>query len=111
LRRLDRVDTIVLDEDVLVSSQLVVGDVEPLAGTDPGEAAVRAHALFGRAAATGGGTGGVSRDGDGEASEDGWVLGPFGRSAAGGRDGGGTGGAATAGGGAVDVLVSRGAAG
>jgi magnesium-transporting ATPase (P-type) len=100
LRRLDRVDTIVIDEDVLFSSRRVVGDVVPLADADPNEVVVRAHALFGWSGAPGGGHGGYggrtgeasgagygygygagagAEEADAGAVVDGWVLGPFDR--------------------------------
>ncbi len=46
LRRLDRVDTIVIDHDILVGPMLAVGEVIPVDGADPSEVAVRAYALF-----------------------------------------------------------------
>jgi cation-transporting ATPase I len=46
LRRLDRVDTVVLDADVLVSGQLVLGEVIPLAGAEPSQVAEQLYALF-----------------------------------------------------------------
>ncbi|MFY1587699.1 HAD-IC family P-type ATPase [Micromonospora sp. WMMD734] len=46
LRELDRIDTVVLDAAVLGSDRGVLADLAPLAGTDTGEVAGRAFALF-----------------------------------------------------------------
>lgn len=46
LRRLDRVDTVVLDSLVLVSGRLVFGAVEPVDGHDAGTVTARALAMF-----------------------------------------------------------------
>jgi cation-transporting ATPase I len=46
LRRLDRVDTVVLDVQALITDRLVVADVVALPGVDAGQAQLRAHALF-----------------------------------------------------------------
>ncbi len=46
LRLLDRIDTVVVDSDVLVGTAFTVGEVIPLAGADASEVAVRAYALF-----------------------------------------------------------------
>jgi magnesium-transporting ATPase (P-type) len=75
LRSLDRVDTVVVDHDVLVSGQHTIGDIVPLSGADPSEVAVRSHALS-RPADT---TARVSRDG--------WTLGPVERLSIRGRTG------------------------
>jgi hypothetical protein len=64
LRRLDRVDTVVLDADVLVSGQLVLGEVIPLAGTEPTQVAEQLYALFRASNPTA-----IRR-------REGWVLGP-----------------------------------
>ncbi|HZD14287.1 MAG TPA: hypothetical protein VE196_04010, partial [Pseudonocardiaceae bacterium] len=44
LRRLDRVDTVVLDAEVLLTGQLVLGEVIPLAGADPTQVAEQLYA-------------------------------------------------------------------
>jgi cation-transporting P-type ATPase I len=64
LRRLDRVDTVVLDADVLVSGQLVLGEVIPLAGAEPTQVAEQLYALF------------RASDPTATRRRDGWVLGP-----------------------------------
>ncbi|WP_462188308.1 cation-translocating P-type ATPase [Frankia sp. CcWB2] len=64
LRVLDRVDTIVIDADVLRSEERIIADVVPLAGADRSDVAVRAHALFRPA--------GIST----VATAEGWALGP-----------------------------------
>lgn len=46
LRRLDRVGTVVLDADVLITGKYLPGQVIPLHGADPSEVAARLHALF-----------------------------------------------------------------
>jgi hypothetical protein len=46
LRLLDRVNTVVLDSDILVTGSVMLGDVVPLDGADPGEVAMRLHRLF-----------------------------------------------------------------
>jgi hypothetical protein len=46
LRRLDRIDTIVIDTDVLTTGALVIGDVVPVAGGDPAELAAVVNELF-----------------------------------------------------------------
>jgi len=46
LRRLDRVTTVVLDADVLITGQHLLGAVAPLSGADPAEVAERLHAMF-----------------------------------------------------------------
>ncbi len=46
LRRLDRVDTIVIDTDVLTTGALAVGDVLPLRGADAARLTGAVHALF-----------------------------------------------------------------
>ncbi len=46
LRRLDRVDTVVLDGAALVTGRLMVGEVVPLGGADPAEVAAQVHGLF-----------------------------------------------------------------
>ncbi|MCK9929056.1 HAD-IC family P-type ATPase [Frankia sp. Mgl5] len=75
LRLLDRVDTVVVDHDVLVSGQHTIGDIVSLPGADPSEVAVRSHALFRPADATA------------RVSRDGWTLGPVERLAIRGRTG------------------------
>ncbi|HXT93738.1 MAG TPA: hypothetical protein VN714_31295, partial [Trebonia sp.] len=52
LRRLDRVNTVVLDAEVLVTGQLVLGDVIRLGGAEPELVATHLHALFRAADAT-----------------------------------------------------------
>ncbi len=47
LRRLDRVDKIVVDADVLTTGNLVIGDIVRLAGADAAEASGLVHALYG----------------------------------------------------------------
>jgi len=65
LRRLDRIDTIVVDADVLTTSALVVGDVAPVGDNDAATVAGIAHALF-------------SADHPGETRSDGmFTLGPL----------------------------------
>jgi magnesium-transporting ATPase (P-type) len=66
LRRLDRVDTVVLDSDVLLTGRLVVGEVAPLpdTGAQPGEVAIRVYELFRAATPTT------------THSRDGWTLAP-----------------------------------
>src|SRR6185437_8711148 len=64
LRRLDRVNTVVLDAEVLVTGQLVLGDVIRLGGAEPELVATHLHALFRAADATA------------VRCADGWVLGP-----------------------------------
>jgi cation-transporting ATPase I len=66
LRRLDRVDTVVLDAEVLVTGQLVLGEVLPLAGADPSQVAGQLYAMFRASDATA-----IRR-------RDEWVLGPVG---------------------------------
>ncbi|GAB3819778.1 hypothetical protein GCM10027605_74480 [Micromonospora zhanjiangensis] len=46
LRELDRIDTLVLDEDVLRSDRGMLTDLVPLPGADPTEVAARAFGLF-----------------------------------------------------------------
>jgi len=46
LRRLDRVDTVILDADALTTGRRIVTDVVALPGTDAHEAQVRVHGLF-----------------------------------------------------------------
>ena len=46
LRRLDRIDTIVVDADVLTTGALVVGDVVGVGGSDPAELVGVVHGLF-----------------------------------------------------------------
>src|SRR5262245_46059956 len=46
LRRLDRIDTIVLDADVLATDAMVVGDVVPVGDADASVVTGAAHALF-----------------------------------------------------------------
>ncbi len=46
LRRLDRIDTIVIDADVLTTDAEVIGDVVPVAGGDAAELSAVARALF-----------------------------------------------------------------
>ncbi len=46
LRRLDRITTVVLDADVLVTGQQLLGSVVPLPGADPAEIIARLHANF-----------------------------------------------------------------
>ncbi|WP_241842090.1 HAD-IC family P-type ATPase [Pseudofrankia sp. BMG5.36] len=75
LRLLDRIDTIVLDADVLRGDQYLLADVVPLTGADPGEVAVRANALF------------RARDCAALVTVDGWTLGPVERLALRGRTG------------------------
>ncbi|MEU9505596.1 HAD-IC family P-type ATPase [Micromonospora sp. NPDC048170] len=65
LRELDRIDTLVLDADVLGSDRGVLADLAPLAGADTGQVAGRAFALFDPAAP------GELRHADG------WRLGPL----------------------------------
>jgi calcium-translocating P-type ATPase len=64
LRRLDRVDTVVLDVRALTTGQWVVADVHPLAGSDASQAQLRVHHMFAQAAV---------RD---RVADDGWQLGP-----------------------------------
>ncbi|ABD09736.1 cation transport ATPase [Frankia casuarinae] len=64
LRVLDRVDTIVIDADVLRGEERIIADVVPLAGANRSDVAVRAHALFRPA--------GISA----VATAEGWALGP-----------------------------------
>lgn len=64
LRRLDRVDTVVLDARVLLTGELGVGEVVAAGGASDAEVAGRVHALFGAAALKQ-----VTED-------DGWSLGP-----------------------------------
>lgn len=66
LRRLDRVDTVVLDAEVLVTGQLVLGEVIPLAGAESSQVAGQLYAMF------------RSRDALATRHRDGWVLGPLG---------------------------------
>lgn len=82
LRRLDRVDTVVADADVLLSPEPSIGEVVVLPGADAEEAAERVHALFDpeefRHRAVGSGPGAAAVPG-GRAvlrTEDGWALGP-----------------------------------
>ncbi|WP_239341476.1 HAD-IC family P-type ATPase [Frankia sp. CiP3] len=75
LRRLDRVDTIVIDHDVLVGSGSTVGDVIPVDGADPSEVAAQAHTLFGPA------------DPAASFSRDGWTIAPLDRLAPDGGSG------------------------
>ncbi|WP_101783609.1 cation-translocating P-type ATPase [Nonomuraea indica] len=65
LSRLDRVDTVVLDDDVLVSKDLVVADVVAAPDSDDETVAVRVHGLFAASAPRA-----VREDGD-------WALGPY----------------------------------
>ncbi|MEH0985028.1 HAD-IC family P-type ATPase [Micromonospora sp. CPCC 205556] len=65
LRRLDRIDTVVLDAAVLGSGRGVLADLAPLAGADIGEVSGRAFALFDPA------------DPDGARESDGWRLAPL----------------------------------
>jgi cation-transporting ATPase I len=65
LRRLDRVDTVVLDADVLVTGQVVLGEIVALAGVDASQVAEQLYALFRVSDPTA-----VRR-------RDGWVLGPL----------------------------------
>jgi magnesium-transporting ATPase (P-type) len=65
LSRLDRVDTVVVDGDVLVSDELMIGEVAPAPDTDEVTIATQVHGLF-----TASGPGTVRRDGD-------WALGPY----------------------------------
>jgi magnesium-transporting ATPase (P-type) len=65
LRDLDRVDTLLLDEDALLSDRSMLTDVAPLPGADADEVAVRAFTLFDPA------------DPAAEQRGDGWVLGPI----------------------------------
>jgi cation-transporting P-type ATPase I len=67
LRRLDRVNTVVLDAEVLVTGQLVLGDVIGLGDVRPEQVATHLHALFRAADAT------AIRCGNG------WALGPVDR--------------------------------
>ncbi|HTS97405.1 MAG TPA: HAD-IC family P-type ATPase [Streptosporangiaceae bacterium] len=68
LRRLDRVDTIVIDTDALTTGALAVGDVLPLRGADAARLTGAVHALFPAGQA-------------GEAVADGaFMLGPLGAS-------------------------------
>ena len=46
LRRLDRIDKIVVDADVLTTGALVIGEVVPVAGAEASKAAAAAHELF-----------------------------------------------------------------
>lgn len=46
LRRLDRIDTIVVDADVLTTGDLVVGEVIPVSAGDASELSAVVHALF-----------------------------------------------------------------
>jgi len=46
LRRLDRVDKVVIDADVLTTGTLVVAEVVPFAGADPGKVSGIVHELF-----------------------------------------------------------------
>ncbi|MBV9206237.1 MAG: HAD-IC family P-type ATPase, partial [Actinobacteria bacterium] len=64
LRRLDRVDTVALDADVLLTGELMLGEVVTLPDAPPEEVATRLHALFRADDAT------AVRRGNG------WVLGP-----------------------------------
>jgi len=64
LRRLDRVDTVVLDAEVLVTGQLVLGEVVAMPDARPEEIATRLHALF------------LAADANAVRRDDGWVLGP-----------------------------------
>ncbi|MEH1012605.1 HAD-IC family P-type ATPase [Micromonospora sp. CPCC 206060] len=65
LRELDRIDTVVLDAAVLLSSRGTLTDLAPLPGADPEQVAVRAFALFDPAAP------------DTLQQADGWRLGPL----------------------------------
>ncbi|WP_213450445.1 HAD-IC family P-type ATPase [Rhizomonospora bruguierae] len=67
LRRLDRVDTVVLDARVLTSGQWMVAEVRPLPGTEADQAGLRVYDLFGQSAV------------DGPVERDGWLLGPVDR--------------------------------
>ena len=64
LRRLDRVDTVVLDVDALTTGALVVSDVIPLPGTDDDAVQMVAHTLFQESTV------------DSPVAADGWRLGP-----------------------------------
>jgi calcium-translocating P-type ATPase len=46
LRRLDRIDTIVVDADVLTTGALIVGDIVPVGGADAAVITGAVHALF-----------------------------------------------------------------
>ncbi|MBO4204532.1 cation-translocating P-type ATPase [Micromonospora echinofusca] len=65
LRELDRIDTVVLDAAVLLSSRGILTDLAPLPGADPEQVAVRAFALFDPTAP------------DALQQGDGWRLGPL----------------------------------
>ncbi|WP_141576832.1 cation-translocating P-type ATPase [Actinomadura sp. WMMA1423] len=67
LRRLDRIDTVVLDADVLQTGDLVVDEVALLGKAAEGEVAERVHALFDPGAP------------DKVRKAAGWTLGPVGR--------------------------------
>jgi len=82
LRRLDRIDTVVADAEVLLSPEPSIGEVIVLPGADAEEAAERVHALFDpaefRHGALGSGPGAATVPG-GRAvlrGENGWTLGP-----------------------------------
>ncbi|MFF5211852.1 HAD-IC family P-type ATPase [Streptosporangium sp. NPDC000396] len=65
LSRLDRVDTVVLDGEALISKHVMIGEVAPARYADHEEVAVRVHGLFDPAAPEE-----VRRDGN-------WALGPY----------------------------------
>ncbi|GAA2853265.1 cation-translocating P-type ATPase [Streptosporangium fragile] len=65
LSRLDRVDTVVVDGEALVSEHMMIGEVAPAEYADHEEVATRIHGLFDPAA-----PGETHRDGD-------WALGPY----------------------------------
>ncbi|WP_234038802.1 cation-translocating P-type ATPase [Micromonospora coerulea] len=67
LRKLDRIDTVLLDAAVLGSDRGVLADLAPLPGADTGQVAARAFALFDPAAP------------DEMREADGWRLGPLDR--------------------------------
>ena len=46
LRRLDRISTVVLDAEILVTGQFMLGTVVPLPGTDLEEISIRLHEMF-----------------------------------------------------------------
>ncbi|WP_018385653.1 cation-translocating P-type ATPase [Wenjunlia vitaminophila] len=76
LRRLGRVDTVVLDEQALRSDRFEPADLELLGGADATEVVTRLFALFDARR-----PGRVARD------DDGWVLGPLDRLELSGRNG------------------------
>ncbi|MFE9651586.1 HAD-IC family P-type ATPase [Micromonospora sp. NPDC006431] len=67
LRKLDGIDTVVLDSAILGSDRGVLADLAPLAGADTGQVAARAFALFDPEAP------------DAVQEADGWRLGPLDR--------------------------------